>query len=496
MTRDQFFDKKSKGALWDVGVSIKRGNPLPIDADSVFESLTDAQTYAAGVLAYPGQIIAVVAADATTLYYIDQAMALQEVGANLIGDGSTIEVNAETKQIRIKGFDTAENGSQLTKNADGKMVWVKPDTTTVAGLQTAVSGLQADMKTAKTDIAQLKKDAVIGLVKDETAASGMSATYHLTQDGKNVGTAINIPADMVVSSGTVETKTAKGEWGEPGTYIVLTIANKTKDKLYIPADSLIEYVTSGSATGDMVVISVSDDHKVTATITDGTVTKAKLATAVQTSLGKADSALQEANIVTGETDGTIKVGTKEVAVKGFKTSESIAQDIATAKQEAIDAAATTTNTSIKTATGDLGTNKTVKEYVDSATAGVASTAADNLTTTKEAIESDVAAKYVAKEGYVAYSDAEKTKLKDIAEGAQVNKIESIKDGSGTALTIGTDKSVQLPLATATKAGLVKPGAEFSVDASGTLSVAKVNLTKIEQTAGDTLILNCGTSARS
>lgn len=42
-----------------------------------------------------------------------------------------------------------------------------------------------------------------------------------------------------------------------------------------------------------------------------------LASAVQTSLGKANSALQESSISKGETNGTIKVGTKEVAVKGL-----------------------------------------------------------------------------------------------------------------------------------------------------------------------------------
>ena len=44
----------------------------------------------------------------------------------------------------------------------------------------------------------------------------------------------------------------------------------------------------------MVFITVdATTHKVTATITDGTITKAKLAADVQTSLGKADTALQE-----------------------------------------------------------------------------------------------------------------------------------------------------------------------------------------------------------
>ena len=46
----------------------------------------------------------------------------------------------------------------------------------------------------------------------------------------------------------------------------------------------------------MVVVDVSADHKVTATITDGTITKAKLASAVQTSLGKADTAIQQADL--------------------------------------------------------------------------------------------------------------------------------------------------------------------------------------------------------
>ena len=35
--REQFFANKNKD-LWDVSVAIKRGNPYPLDKDSVFES--------------------------------------------------------------------------------------------------------------------------------------------------------------------------------------------------------------------------------------------------------------------------------------------------------------------------------------------------------------------------------------------------------------------------------------------------------------------------
>ena len=69
-----------------------------------------------------------------------------------------------------------------------------------------------------------------------------------------------------------------------GTYIVLTLANANNDKIYVNVGNLIEYVTSGSADTDMVVVSIDSDHKVTATITDGTITKAKLDTSIQTSL--------------------------------------------------------------------------------------------------------------------------------------------------------------------------------------------------------------------
>lgn len=121
--------------------------------------------------------------------------------------------------------------------------------------------------------------------KLDTASEGAASSYQLMENGMAVGAVIDIPKDMVVSSGEVKTFTEAGDYGEAGTYIVLTIANKAKDKLYIPVDSLIEYATSGSATGDMVVVDVSADHKVTATITDGTVTLAKLEADVQTKIG-------------------------------------------------------------------------------------------------------------------------------------------------------------------------------------------------------------------
>lgn len=113
-----------------------------------------------------------------------------------------------------------------------------------------------------------------------------ASIYKLMKDGVATGAAINIPKDMVVQSGSVVTLDADGATAvgltNAGTYIKLVLANATNDTLYIDVSGLIEYVTSGSAAGDMVVINIDETtHKVTATITDGTITKAKLATEVQ-----------------------------------------------------------------------------------------------------------------------------------------------------------------------------------------------------------------------
>ena len=240
----------------------------------------------------------------------------------------------------------------------------------------------------------------------ESTPSGYAKAYTIKQLGKEI-TTINIPKDMVVESGTVETKTTTGDWGAAGTYLVLTLANATSDKVYINVGDLIEYVTGGEASDGIITTSVDANHVLTATIGDGTITKAKLATAIQTSLGKADSALQAAAL---------------------------------------------------------------NDYAKTA---------------------EVEAGYVAKNGTDRLmTAAEGTKLSGIDTGAQVNKIESIKVGT-TALTIGTDKSVALPTATAAQLGLIKvDNTSIAVDANGTISVKAVSTDKLSQ-GSDTLIFNCG-----
>lgn len=202
--------------------------------------------------------------------------AAQKAGDDAAAAAQTAQETADAKVASVKA--TADLGIVVAGTATAPTIGVKVDPVAGNALSVSATGLKVTIPTADT----------YGLVKDEIAGD-YAAVYHLTKNGANFGDAINIPKDMVVSSGTVETNPT----GKPaGTYLVLVLANATSDKIYIPVDSLIEYVTSGSSATDMVVVDVSTDHKVTATITDGKITLAKLDSGVQASLGKADSALQ------------------------------------------------------------------------------------------------------------------------------------------------------------------------------------------------------------
>ena len=199
---------------------------------------------------------------------------------------------------------TANKGIEIGGTATAPTVGIKLDPAVGNAATLSAAGLKVTIPAAAEYTIAKKADS-----------GDYAAIYQLTKDGTPVGVDINIPKDMVVQSGAV----VKNPAGQPaGTYIVLTLANATSDKLYINVDSLIEYVTGGTAADGIITTSVSDDFVLTATINNGTITKEKLVTAVQTSLGKADSALQKADITTGTANGNISVGGTDVPVAGLK----------------------------------------------------------------------------------------------------------------------------------------------------------------------------------
>lgn len=98
------------------------------------------------------------------------------------------------------------------------------------------------------------------ITKDAQAETGYAHTYHLTKDGVNVGASINIPKDMVVESGTVETCTQDDVpvvgYKVGDKYIDLVLANSSQSHLYILVSDLID-VYQGSTYIDITNNTIS-----------------------------------------------------------------------------------------------------------------------------------------------------------------------------------------------------------------------------------------------
>ena len=386
-------------------MNIKRGNPIPLDTTAVWYNKTELETYAkTGATAYVGQVLTLVAGGKCEAYMISNEagtlvkLAQTTASGDLASDVANLQTQVEglvekvgaaavegteasglykliadveaVAKARLESVEAGNNSITIAGSATKPSVAVKISEAVGNALSLAEDGLKVEIPEVKIP--------KYSLVKDETAANGDIATYHLTKDGVNEGVAINIPKDLVVSSGSVETFTSGAlpeGVTEAGTYIKLTLANSTKP-LYINVGSLIEYVTGGSGENDAIQVNVSSDtHKVTANVKNGSLTKEMLATGVVASLDKADSAVQ--TVVAGDTNGTIKVDGNAVAVTGlqdaaFATVKSIndtAQGYVDTAKAALEGNDATDNENSATIVG-------AKKYADK----VAKAASDNAGT--------------------------------------------------------------------------------------------------------------------
>lgn len=236
----------------------------------------------------------------------------------------------------------------------------------VTGLQAALDGKQAagdyaltselealdakvgDIPTSATSdtvvkyigeaIQNASSDYVVSVESSNSEA--YAKVYKIKQGGTEVAE-INIPKDMVVQSGSVETKDAEGTWGAGGTYLHLVLANADNSDVYINVGDLIEYVVGGTAADGIITTSVAvnaeGQHVLTATIADGSVSVSKLDSDAQAAIAKAHEHSNKA-VLDGIT--TAKVGSwDEAYTKAHEHSNKTVLDgISTTKVAAWDAA--------------------------------------------------------------------------------------------------------------------------------------------------------------
>lgn len=392
-------------------LSIKRGNPAPVDTTAVWYNKTELETYAAtGATAYVGQILTLVADskceaymisnEAGTLIKLAQTTAsgdlahdvatLQGQVADLIskvGKAAQGEVSATGLYALIDEVKALAEGKVSSVGAADRSVTIG-GTATEPTVSVAISADEGNALSLATDGLKVTIPEVTipeySLKKLDTATTGMSASYQLTKDGAGIGAVIDIPKDMMVKSGSVQTYEAgslPAGVTEAGTYIVLVLNDTAETKLYINVGNLIEYVTSGSANGDMVFINIDPQtHKVTATITDGTVTEAKLHADVKAKLAKAVSAVQE--VKAGTANGTIAVDGADVAVTGLADA---AYATVASLNETAQGKVDTAKSELLGAEADDNTKETIRGARKLATDSAASALADAKTYVGEEI---------------------------------------------------------------------------------------------------------------
>lgn len=424
----------------DFAVAFNRQTAFPLDAKSYFESLELATAAAASAQEagssettyYYGQTIAVVENGKATLYVIQPDKTLKEVGGNILIDENAF-VKGEDGKLSLLGFADAVGGAQLVKTEDGKVSWVKPDTTTVEGLSTAIESL-------KTTVG----DENSGLVKQ--VAENKAAIDTLNGDKTITGSVAYQIAQIVAG------------------------ADESFDTLKEIAEWITTHKTD-AATMNAQINTNKDDIASLKTLVGSTAVATQIANAI-------DAALKN-----GETDkyalaADLTSLSNEVSGIKLKLGEtSVAEQIEAAlKVDGVEKYALASHThEIANVTG-------LQAILDGKAAAVDVEALESTV-------SDLSAK--------AHQHTNKTILDAINEekvaawdAGQTNVIEIIK-ANGTALTIGADKSVNIPAATASALGLAQADGDTIEANNGVFSVKSVGISKVYVEDGTELVLNGG-----
>lgn len=546
----------------DFAVGINRLTAFPLDPKSYFESYDAAVAAAAtaepagstNTVYYYGNPVVVVENNKAKIYQIQPDKTLSGVGEEIVINENVFTKDAEGK-LSLYGFATAVAGAQLTVGTDGKLSWVKPDTTTVDGLSTKVATLETNIGNLQTEIDKKansedvynktdidsrfttateeiakKANAADVYTKDEADLAidaAVAGASHLTRQIVTAQELAAFIADPTTASDNViyMQKFSSGEgkdnykeymrFGAEGSYSIELIGDTSVD------------LTDYAKTAD---INTALESYAKTTVTDNLATQIAAnataignkadATVVETLSGKVDKNIGDITALTEAVNGKASqadLTTLTTTVEGHTADLATLTQTVAGKADA--SAVTELTTKVTKNTNDIATlTTTVDGKVDKVTSEVDGkqvawtllsptnkTKLDNLVLNEDGtvgISGSVAAEKVT--GLADWvtgqrdstpgllSVTDEAKLDGIAEGAQVNVIEAIKLAGQTENLAIIDKVVELPFATGEVAGIVKTSAEIGLDSNNALEVKSLNVNKLVQT--EDVLLNCGGAA--
>lgn len=174
------------------------------------------------------------------------------------------------------------------------------------------NGAKTDVGAALVELANKSDSGAVTFEALQSPNTGKLKTYRFTKGTGASAVTMDIDIEKDLLNGTFELVTITENGGKyyDGSTEVTSAQGVTKAGVFMKYNSnaasetpaysyadmtgLIEFLTVGDQTGKVVTLTIDPvAHTIVADIADGAITKAKLAQAVQASLDKADSALQE-----------------------------------------------------------------------------------------------------------------------------------------------------------------------------------------------------------
>lgn len=446
-------------------VSFNPTSAFPVDARYHFTTLAAAQAAAQGAVEvgssegtyFFGETVVVQTNTDATLYVIQPDKTLKALGSS--SDLSTLRSEVEAAQAAADAkvaSVSVGNGITKTGTDTAPVLDVKVDTVKGNLIQKTEAGLKV--------IVPEQTDYTVTV--ETPTGTEYSASYIFKQLGNTLAT-INIPKDMVVSKGVVEKINTKpddfpeGQQFTAGTYIVLTIANKASNKLYINVSDLLDDKTIEGVRGTDITVTANSSEgpvKITATINKGAVKTTHIA----------DSA------VTTDKINSKAVTTAKIADSAVDTLQ--IKDNAVTTGKVLDSAITTA----KIADGAVTINKIATEA--KTTTIVKDTASDTTVPTTKAVTDyiDTQAEAKADKSYVDTELAKKANVATTLSGYGITdaytktevdaKVSSVYKYKGTVATVSALPSTDLTV-----------GDVYNVEAAGTISSGE---SAVKVNAGD------------